>query len=60
MAMSLFAYNDVNEGTDLAARGEFAAGPFVFNLSAIITAMPTMYEIPGFRRIVLPARARRS
>ena len=30
----LAAYNDVNEGTELAGRGEFAAGQFVFNLSA--------------------------
>ena len=44
---ALFAYNDVNEGTDLAARGEFAAGPFVFNLSASYRDADNV-EIPGF------------
>ncbi len=43
----LAAYNDVNEGTELAGRGEFAAGPFVFNFSGSFRDSDN-YEIPGF------------
>ena len=43
----LAAYNDVNEGTELAGRGEFAAGPFVFNFSGSFRDADN-YEIPDF------------
>ena len=43
----LAAYNDVYEGSELAGRGEFAAGPFVFNLSASYRDGDD-FEIPGF------------
>ena len=43
----LAAYNDVNEGTELAGKGEFAAGPFVFNFSGSFRDADN-YEIPDF------------
>ena len=41
------AYNDVNEGTELAGKAEFVAGPFVLNLSASQRDFDN-FEIPGF------------
>ncbi|NQY14001.1 MAG: TonB-dependent receptor [Henriciella sp.] len=41
------AYNSVNEGTELAARGEVTAGQFVFNLSASMRDFDP-YDIPDF------------
>ncbi|MEM9054482.1 MAG: TonB-dependent receptor, partial [Pseudomonadota bacterium] len=41
------AYNDVNEGTELAGRGQFAAGPLVFTLSASQRDFDP-YDIPDF------------
>ena len=43
----LAAYNDVNEGSELAGRGEFAAGQFVFNLSGSYRDADD-YDIPDF------------
>ena len=40
------AYNSVSEGTELAGKGQFAAGPFVFSLSASQRDFD-LYEIPG-------------
>ena len=39
-------YNSVSEGTELAGKGQFAAGPFVFSLSASQRDFD-VYEIPG-------------
>ncbi|MEM9571034.1 MAG: TonB-dependent receptor [Pseudomonadota bacterium] len=48
MSGDLFgAYNSVNEGTELAARGEFTAGQFVFNLSGSMRDFDS-YDIPDF------------
>lgn len=48
MSGDLFsAYNSVNEGVELAGRGQFAAGPFVLTLSASQRDLSD-YEIPGF------------
>jgi iron complex outermembrane receptor protein len=41
------AYNDVNEGTELAGKAEFVAGRFVLNLSASQRDFGD-FEIPGF------------
>ncbi|MEM8839940.1 MAG: TonB-dependent receptor plug domain-containing protein, partial [Pseudomonadota bacterium] len=41
------AYNSVNEGTELAARGQFTAGQFVFTLSGSMRDFDE-YDIPGF------------
>jgi iron complex outermembrane receptor protein len=41
------AYNSVNEGTELAARGEATAGQLVFNLSASMRDFDP-YDIPDF------------
>ena len=41
------AYNSVNEGTELAGRGEFTAGQFVFTLSGSMRDFDN-YDIPGF------------
>lgn len=41
------AYNSVNEGTELAGRGQFVAGPLVFTLSASQRDFDA-YDIPDF------------
>lgn len=41
------AYNSVNEGTELAGRGQFAAGPLVFTLSGSMRDFDA-YDIPDF------------
>lgn len=41
------AYNSVNEGTELAARGQFTTGPLVFTLSGSMRDFDN-YDIPGF------------
>ena len=41
------AYNSVNEGTELAGRGEFTAGQFVFTLSGSMRDFDN-YDIPDF------------
>ncbi|MEM9054150.1 MAG: TonB-dependent receptor, partial [Pseudomonadota bacterium] len=41
------AYNSVNEGSELAARGQFVTGPFVITLSASQRDFDN-YDIPGF------------
>ncbi|MEM1035929.1 MAG: TonB-dependent receptor [Pseudomonadota bacterium] len=41
------AYNTVNEGTELAGKGQFTTGPFVISLSASQRDFDN-YEIPGF------------
>lgn len=41
------AYNTVNEGTEGAIKGEFAAGPLVFNFSGSLRDFED-YDIPGF------------
>lgn len=41
------AYNSVNEGTELAAKGQFTTGPFVLSLSASQRDFGD-YDIPGF------------
>ena len=41
------AYNSVNEGTELSGRSKFAAGPFVFTVSASQRDFED-YDIPGF------------
>lgn len=41
------AYNSVNEGTELAGRGEFSAGQFVFTLSGSMRDFDN-YDIPDF------------
>lgn len=41
------AYNDVNEGSELAARGQFVTGPFVLTLSASQRDFDN-YDIPDF------------
>lgn len=41
------AFNSVNEGTELAAKGQFAVGPFVLSLSASQRDFDN-YDIPGF------------
>ena len=43
----LAAYNDVNEGSEFAGKGEFAAGPFVFNFSGSFRDGDN-YDIPDF------------
>ena len=50
------AYNSVNEGTELAARGEVTAGQFVFNLSASMrdfdpSDIPDFAESAGLRAL---------
>ncbi|MGH1422530.1 MAG: TonB-dependent receptor [Hyphomonas sp.] len=53
MSGDLFAaYNSVNEGTELAGRGQFVAGPFVLALSASQRDFGD-YEIPGFAESAL-------
>lgn len=48
MSADLFgAYNSVNEGTELAARGQFTAGQLVFKLSGSMRDFDS-YDIPGF------------
>lgn len=48
MSADLFgAYNSVNEGTELAARGQFATGPLVFTLSGSMRDFDN-YDIPDF------------
>lgn len=48
MSADLFgAYNSVNEGTELAARGQFTAGQLVFTLSGSMRDFDS-YDIPGF------------
>ncbi|MEO1188156.1 MAG: TonB-dependent receptor, partial [Pseudomonadota bacterium] len=48
MSADLFgAYNSVNEGTELAGRGQFTAGQFVFTLSGSMRDFDN-YDIPGF------------
>lgn len=41
------AYNSANEGSELAGRGQFVSGPFVFTLSASQRDFDD-YDIPGF------------
>ncbi|MEL6726396.1 MAG: TonB-dependent receptor [Pseudomonadota bacterium] len=41
------AYNSVNEGTELAGRGQFTAGQFVFSLSGSLRDFDN-YDIPDF------------
>lgn len=41
------AFNSVNEGTELAGRGQFTSGPFVFTLSASQRNFDP-YDIPDF------------
>lgn len=41
------AYNSVNEGTELAGRGQFVAGPLVFTLSGSMRDFDP-YDIPDF------------
>ncbi|MEO0451498.1 MAG: TonB-dependent receptor [Pseudomonadota bacterium] len=41
------AYNSVNEGTELAGRGQFTAGQFVFSLSGTLRDFDN-YDIPDF------------
>ncbi len=41
------AYNSVNEGTELAGRGQFTAGQFVFSVSGSMRDFDE-YDIPGF------------
>lgn len=41
------AYNSVNEGTELAAKGQFTTGPFVISLSASQRDFDN-FDIPGF------------
>lgn len=41
------AYNSVNEGTELAGRGQFVTGPFVFTLSGSQRDFDN-YDIPDF------------
>ncbi|MEL8055352.1 MAG: TonB-dependent receptor [Pseudomonadota bacterium] len=41
------AYNTVNEGTELAGKGQFTTGPFVVSFSASQRDFDN-YEIPGF------------
>lgn len=41
------AYNSVNEGSEAAGRGTFAAGPLVFSLSGSLRDFDN-YDIPGF------------
>ena len=43
----LGAYNSVNEGTELAGRAKFAAGPLVFALTASQRDFGN-YDVPGF------------
>ena len=48
MSGDLFtAYNSVNEGTELAARGQFTAGQLVFSLSGSMRDFDN-YDIPDF------------
>ena len=46
------AGNSVNDGTELAGRGQFAAGPFVLTLSGSMRDFDD-YEIPGFAESAL-------